>query len=113
MTTLEDLQAIRTVAFHPSGELYLIGSNTKTLRICEFPDITEMRYIFSLYFIKLIICRYCKTLNICGKKIWQFDRKGLFVHFNFGASIFAEYATLNIFTVNVLKFLTPNGPVEW
>ncbi|XP_045197337.2 WD repeat-containing protein 47-like isoform X1 [Mercenaria mercenaria] len=42
VTTLEDMQAIRTVAFHPSGELYMIGSNTKTLRICEFPDLNNL-----------------------------------------------------------------------
>ena len=42
VTTLEDMQAIRTVSFHPSGEMYMIGSNTKTLRVCEFPDLNEL-----------------------------------------------------------------------
>ncbi|XP_052789444.1 WD repeat-containing protein 47-like isoform X5 [Mya arenaria] len=43
VTTLEDMQAIRTIAFHPSGDLYLVGSNTKTLRICQFPDLSNLQ----------------------------------------------------------------------
>uniref|UniRef100_A0A3Q3M006 WD repeat domain 47a n=1 Tax=Mastacembelus armatus TaxID=205130 RepID=A0A3Q3M006_9TELE len=36
--TLEDTQAIRAVAFHPSGSLYAVGSNSKTLRVCVYPE---------------------------------------------------------------------------
>uniref|UniRef100_A0A8D3C0W8 WD repeat domain 47a n=1 Tax=Scophthalmus maximus TaxID=52904 RepID=A0A8D3C0W8_SCOMX len=36
--TLEDTQAIRAVAFHPSGSLYAVGSNSKTLRVCAYPE---------------------------------------------------------------------------
>lgn len=36
--TLEDTQAIRAVAFHPSGALYAVGSNSKTLRVCAYPE---------------------------------------------------------------------------
>nr|XP_019954995.1 PREDICTED: WD repeat-containing protein 47 [Paralichthys olivaceus]XP_019955003.1 PREDICTED: WD repeat-containing protein 47 [Paralichthys olivaceus]XP_019955011.1 PREDICTED: WD repeat-containing protein 47 [Paralichthys olivaceus] len=36
--TLEDTQAIRAVAFHPSGLLYAAGSNSKTLRVCAYPE---------------------------------------------------------------------------
>ncbi|XP_016377392.1 WD repeat-containing protein 47-like [Sinocyclocheilus rhinocerous] len=36
--TLEDTQAVRAVAFHPSGTLYAIGSNSKTLRVCTYPQ---------------------------------------------------------------------------
>ncbi|KAJ8300136.1 hypothetical protein KUTeg_021655 [Tegillarca granosa] len=43
VTSLEDVQAIRTVAFHPSGNYYAIGSNSKTLRLCAFPDVTNLR----------------------------------------------------------------------
>ncbi|XP_052221941.1 WD repeat-containing protein 47-like isoform X2 [Dreissena polymorpha] len=43
VATLEDMQAIRTVAFHPTGDVYLVGSNTKTLRICEFPDLEKLQ----------------------------------------------------------------------
>ncbi|XP_061682028.1 WD repeat-containing protein 47-like isoform X2 [Syngnathoides biaculeatus] len=35
---LEDTQALRSVAFHPSGSLYAVGSNSKTLRVCAYPD---------------------------------------------------------------------------
>ncbi|KAI5101787.1 WD repeat-containing protein 47 [Silurus meridionalis] len=35
---LEDTQAVRAVAFHPSGSLYAIGSNSKTLRVCMYPQ---------------------------------------------------------------------------
>ncbi|XP_053490070.1 WD repeat-containing protein 47b isoform X1 [Ictalurus furcatus] len=35
---LEDTQAVRAVAFHPFGKLYAIGSNSKTLRVCMYPQ---------------------------------------------------------------------------
>lgn len=38
VSVLEDTQAVRAVAFHPSGELYAVGSNSKTLRVCAYPD---------------------------------------------------------------------------
>ncbi|MBN3307140.1 WDR47 protein, partial [Amia calva] len=38
VSTLEDTQAVRAVAFHPSGALYAVGSNSKTLRVCAYPD---------------------------------------------------------------------------
>ncbi|XP_018116587.1 WD repeat-containing protein 47 [Xenopus laevis] len=41
LTTLEDTQAIRAVAFHPSGSLYAAGSNSKTLRVCAYPDVID------------------------------------------------------------------------
>nr|XP_006817534.1 PREDICTED: WD repeat-containing protein 47-like [Saccoglossus kowalevskii] len=40
VTTLEDVQAIRAVAFNPTGSLYAVGSNSKTLRICAYPEVT-------------------------------------------------------------------------
>ncbi|XP_051943145.1 WD repeat-containing protein 47 isoform X1 [Hippocampus zosterae] len=36
--TLEDTQAVRAVSFHPSGTLYAVGSNSKTLRVCAYPE---------------------------------------------------------------------------
>ncbi|CAG9857558.1 unnamed protein product [Phyllotreta striolata] len=42
VTTLEDAQAIRCAEFHPSGELYAVGSNSKTLRICAHPKLNEI-----------------------------------------------------------------------
>ncbi|CAL8345466.1 unnamed protein product [Merluccius merluccius] len=41
VNTLEDTQAIRAVAFHPSGALYAVGSNSKTLRVCAYPETLE------------------------------------------------------------------------
>ncbi|KAI5092885.1 WD repeat-containing protein 47 [Silurus meridionalis] len=38
VSTLEDTQAVRAVAFHPSGAFYAVGSNSKTLRVCAYPD---------------------------------------------------------------------------
>ncbi|KAJ8270297.1 hypothetical protein GJAV_G00112670 [Gymnothorax javanicus] len=38
VSTLEDTQAVRAVAFHPTGALYAVGSNSKTLRVCAYPD---------------------------------------------------------------------------
>lgn len=43
VTSLEDVQAIRTVSFHPSGSFYAVGSNSKTLRICSFPHVGNLR----------------------------------------------------------------------
>lgn len=39
---LEDPQAIRTVSFHPSGTMFAVGSNSKTLRVCAFPDVSNL-----------------------------------------------------------------------
>ncbi|XP_054420991.1 WD repeat-containing protein 47 isoform X3 [Pteronotus mesoamericanus] len=38
INTLEDTQAVRAVAFHPGGGLYAVGSNSKTLRVCAYPE---------------------------------------------------------------------------
>lgn len=43
VTVLEETQPIRSVAFHPTGTHYVVGSNSKTLRICKFPDVTDLR----------------------------------------------------------------------
>jgi len=42
VTTLEDVQAVRCAEFHPDGSVYAVGSNSKTLRICEYPDISRL-----------------------------------------------------------------------
>ncbi|XP_037073681.1 WD repeat-containing protein 47-like isoform X2 [Pollicipes pollicipes] len=43
VTSLEDVQAIRCAEFHPYGKLYAVGSNSKTLRICSYPKLTDLR----------------------------------------------------------------------
>uniref|UniRef100_A0A0K0F7G0 WD repeat-containing protein 47 n=1 Tax=Strongyloides venezuelensis TaxID=75913 RepID=A0A0K0F7G0_STRVS len=35
----EDSQAIRAVAFHPSGKFFAVGTNSKQLHICRYPDV--------------------------------------------------------------------------
>ncbi|ODN06539.1 WD repeat-containing protein 47, partial [Orchesella cincta] len=39
VTTLDDVQAVRCAEFHPRGHVYAVGSNSKTLRICAYPEI--------------------------------------------------------------------------
>ncbi|KAJ8409478.1 hypothetical protein AAFF_G00228790 [Aldrovandia affinis] len=41
VNTLEDTQAVRAVAFHPTGALYAVGSNSKTLRVCAYPSVLD------------------------------------------------------------------------
>lgn len=54
VATLEDVQAIRAIAFHPSGDLFAIGSNSKALRVCTTEGLTAMhrisRYLVSVLF---------------------------------------------------------------
>lgn len=41
---LQDSQAIRAIDFHPSGEVYAVGSNSRALRICAYPADYELRH---------------------------------------------------------------------
>jgi len=45
VATLEDVQAIRAIAFHPSGDLFAVGSNSKTLRVCTAEGFNSQRRI--------------------------------------------------------------------
>ncbi|CAL4093907.1 unnamed protein product, partial [Meganyctiphanes norvegica] len=42
VTALEDVQAVRCAEFHPSGRFYAVGSNSKTLRVCGYPKLTDL-----------------------------------------------------------------------
>ncbi|VDO72311.1 unnamed protein product [Schistosoma margrebowiei] len=42
VTILEDSQPIRCIAFHPSGRLYAVGSNSKFLRVCQYPSLQQL-----------------------------------------------------------------------
>ncbi|CAH8666685.1 unnamed protein product [Schistosoma curassoni] len=42
VTILEDSQPIRCIAFHPSGRLYAVGSNSKFLRVCQYPSLQHL-----------------------------------------------------------------------
>ncbi|GMR56462.1 hypothetical protein PMAYCL1PPCAC_26657, partial [Pristionchus mayeri] len=39
----DDTQAIRAVAFHPTGRFFAVGTNSKQLHICKYPDIRKHR----------------------------------------------------------------------
>lgn len=43
LTSFEDVQAIRALDIHPSGNCFAVGSNSKTLRICAYPDTQNIR----------------------------------------------------------------------
>lgn len=40
---IEDQQAIRAVDIHPSGHYYVVGSNSKCLRVCPFPSLVHIK----------------------------------------------------------------------
>ena len=40
---IEDQQAIRAVDIHPSGNYFVVGSNSKCLRICPYPNLSNIR----------------------------------------------------------------------
>ncbi|CAF1603624.1 unnamed protein product, partial [Didymodactylos carnosus] len=42
LVSLEDVQAIRAVDVHPSGKYFAVGSNSKMLRVCAYPDIKNI-----------------------------------------------------------------------
>ncbi|XP_067628516.1 WD repeat-containing protein 47 isoform X2 [Eurosta solidaginis] len=43
VTTLTDVQAVRCAEFHPNGKLYVVGSNSKTFRICKYPQLSDLK----------------------------------------------------------------------
>ncbi|XP_064103072.1 WD repeat-containing protein 47-like isoform X2 [Macrobrachium nipponense] len=49
VTSLEDVQAVRCAEFHPSGRFYAVGSNSKTLRICAYPKLSDLREDHTTY----------------------------------------------------------------
>ena len=63
VTQVEDVQAIRAVAMHPQGHLYAVGSNSKTLRICAFPDV-NIRFVQQreLLYMLIAICLHTKLV---------------------------------------------------
>uniref|UniRef100_A0A8C5BNC6 WD repeat domain 47a n=1 Tax=Gadus morhua TaxID=8049 RepID=A0A8C5BNC6_GADMO len=75
VNTLEDTQAIRAVAFHPAGGLYAVGSNSKTLRVCAYPDTLETSESTPLKQPAVVFKRnkhhkgsiYCAAWSHCGQ----------------------------------------------
>ncbi|VDN34474.1 unnamed protein product [Gongylonema pulchrum] len=41
----EDAQAIRAVAFHPSGRFFALGTNSKQMLVCKYPDLRKFKYV--------------------------------------------------------------------
>lgn len=39
---LQDSHPMRAVCFHPEGDVFVVGSNSKTLKICKYPDEAEL-----------------------------------------------------------------------
>ncbi|XP_022244469.1 WD repeat-containing protein 47-like [Limulus polyphemus] len=74
VTKLEDAQAIRTGDFHPDGQLYAIGSNSKTLRICAYPKLHDLQENHVVHQPTVLLKRmkhhkgsiYCLAWNITG-----------------------------------------------
>ena len=60
VATLEDVQAIRAIAFHPSGDLFAIGSNSKTLRVCTAEGLNSQRRMERY---KVLVCHSLFLFN--------------------------------------------------
>uniref|UniRef100_A0A0N5A500 WD repeat-containing protein 47 n=1 Tax=Parastrongyloides trichosuri TaxID=131310 RepID=A0A0N5A500_PARTI len=76
----DDSQAIRAVAFHPSGKFFAVGTNSKQLHICKYPDVrsTVNNHRISRSYIpppEIILSRpkqhrgsvYCASFNQTGE----------------------------------------------
>jgi WD40 repeat protein len=42
LVSIEDVQAIRAIDVHPTGKYFAVGSNSKTLRVCAYPDVKNI-----------------------------------------------------------------------
>ena len=58
--TLEEQGPVRAVAFHPTGECYAVGSNTKVLRVCQYPDMSKVTTSYQ---------QATKKPKVLGKKV--------------------------------------------
>ncbi|CAF0819321.1 unnamed protein product [Adineta ricciae] len=43
LVSIEDVQAIRSVSVHPTGKYFAVGSNSKMLRVCAYPDLKNIQ----------------------------------------------------------------------
>ena len=55
------LQAVRCAEFHPGGRFWAVGSNSKTLRICQYPEVADLRWLPFTY---IFSCHYYSILTI-------------------------------------------------
>uniref|UniRef100_A0A158QL07 WD repeat-containing protein 47 n=1 Tax=Haemonchus placei TaxID=6290 RepID=A0A158QL07_HAEPC len=71
----EDSQAIRTVAFHPTGRYFAVGTNSKQLHICKYPDIRRFSHSEQIRHPEILLSRpkqhrgsvYCLSFNGTGE----------------------------------------------
>ena len=54
------LQAVRCAEFHPGGRFWAVGSNSKTLRICQYPEVADLRWLPFTY---IFSCHYYSHLD--------------------------------------------------
>lgn len=45
ITCLEDSRPIRKAAWHPSGEIYAVGTNSRKVKICAYPTRDELKHL--------------------------------------------------------------------
>ncbi|KFD65950.1 hypothetical protein M514_03888 [Trichuris suis] len=72
---LEDQQAIRSVAFHPSGRFYAVGTNSRQLHLCRYPVLKNLRSDHTTVAPKILLTRpkqhrgsiYCVSFNPTGE----------------------------------------------
>ncbi|CAF0783266.1 unnamed protein product [Adineta steineri] len=43
IASIEDVQAIRAIDIHPTGKYFAVGSNSKMVRVCAYPDTKNVR----------------------------------------------------------------------
>ncbi|XP_003366197.1 WD repeat-containing protein 47, partial [Trichinella spiralis] len=75
VSRLEDQQAIRCTAFHPSGRFYAVGTNSRQLHICRYPLLKTLRRDHVAKGPELLLSRpkqhrgsvYCASFNPTGE----------------------------------------------
>ncbi|KHN88653.1 WD repeat-containing protein 47 [Toxocara canis] len=75
LSSYEDAQAIRAVAFHPSGRYFALGTNSKQMLVCKYPDIRRFRLESNARGVDVILSRpkqhrgsvYCLGFNPTGE----------------------------------------------
>ncbi|VDL77443.1 unnamed protein product [Nippostrongylus brasiliensis] len=74
-TGYEDSQAIRAVAFHPTGRYFAVGTNSKQLHICRYPDLRRFTNSEQIRHPEILLSRpkqhrgsvYCLSFNGTGE----------------------------------------------
>ncbi|KAL1228732.1 WD repeat-containing protein [Trichinella spiralis] len=75
VSRLEDQQAIRCTAFHPSGRFYAVGTNSRQLHICRYPLLKNLKRDHVAKGPELLLSRpkqhrgsvYCASFNPTGE----------------------------------------------